>query len=142
MQQENLERFAFLYLCGEKDRDILLGRREMTFIDFDRLTYLADFFGLSRFNMEVWNQHIEMFTPQLGKLMRFTKERDFEPDLEVMESDMALHDMWIMDFCRNVPDEEYRGYLSKYIKNILDKQGIELPEFEILEKNLYKEVAG
>ena len=128
MQQEDLERFAFLYLCGEKDRDILLGRREMTFIDFDRLTYLADFFGLSRFNLEVWNQYIEVFTPQLSKLMRLTKESDFEPDLVEIESDMAIHDMWIMDFCRDVPDEEYRGFLSKYIKNIYIKRGLKLPE--------------
>lgn len=43
MQQEDMERFAFLYLCGAEDRDILLGRKRMTFMDFDRLTYLIDF---------------------------------------------------------------------------------------------------
>ena len=41
MGQKDIEKFAFLFLCGKKDRDILLGKARMTFSDFDRLTYLT-----------------------------------------------------------------------------------------------------
>ncbi len=30
MNQADIEKYAFLYFCGEKDRDILLENRKMT----------------------------------------------------------------------------------------------------------------
>ena len=33
MHQSDIERFAFLFLCGKRDRAILLGREKMTFSD-------------------------------------------------------------------------------------------------------------
>ena len=36
MNQADIEKYAFLYFCGEKDRDILLENRKMT---FDGVTY-------------------------------------------------------------------------------------------------------
>ncbi len=38
MHQKDMERFAFLFLCGKRDREILLGKEKMTFSDLDRLT--------------------------------------------------------------------------------------------------------
>ena len=35
--------FAFLFLCGKRDRAILMGIEKMTFSDLDRLTYVTDF---------------------------------------------------------------------------------------------------
>ena len=46
MHQKDMERFAFLFLCGKRDREILLGKEKMTFSDLDRLTYVTDFLGL------------------------------------------------------------------------------------------------
>ena len=43
MHQRDIERFAFLLLCGKRDREILLGKEKMTFSDLDRLTYVSDF---------------------------------------------------------------------------------------------------
>ena len=43
MHQSDIERFAFLFLCGKRDREILLGKEKMTFSDLDRLTYVTDF---------------------------------------------------------------------------------------------------
>lgn len=45
MHQRDMERFAFLFLCGKHDRGILLGKEKMTFSDLDRLTYITDFLG-------------------------------------------------------------------------------------------------
>ena len=36
MHQRDMERFAFLFLCGKHDRGILLGKEKMTFSDLDR----------------------------------------------------------------------------------------------------------
>lgn len=54
--KKDVERFAFLYLCGVKDKHMLLGKERMTFIDFERLTYLTDFFGLTDYNLEIWGE--------------------------------------------------------------------------------------
>lgn len=52
MHQRDMERFAFLFLCGKHDRGILLGKEKMTFSDLDRLTYITDFLGLKLYNLE------------------------------------------------------------------------------------------
>ena len=52
MHQSDIERFAFLFLCGKRDREILLGKEKMTFSDLDRLTYVTDFLGLTRLNLD------------------------------------------------------------------------------------------
>ena len=53
MHQSDIERFAFLFLCGKRDRAILLGKEKMTFSDLDRLTYVSDFLGLKLYNLEI-----------------------------------------------------------------------------------------
>ena len=50
MHQKDMERFAFLFLCGKRDREILLAKEKMTFSDLDRLTYISDFLGLKWYN--------------------------------------------------------------------------------------------
>ena len=55
MRQKDIEKFAFLYLCGQRDKDILAGKERMTFQDFDRLTYITDFLELDQMNLEIWN---------------------------------------------------------------------------------------
>ena len=57
MQQKKIEEFSFLYLCGEDDRNLLLGKVSMSFEDFDRLTYLANHFGLQEYAAELWNRY-------------------------------------------------------------------------------------
>ena len=57
MHQEDIERFAFLYLCGEHDRKILNNQESMTREDFVRLSYLTYHFGLSAFHMRIWKDY-------------------------------------------------------------------------------------
>ena len=74
MQQRDMERFAFLFLCGKRDMDILMGKEKMTFSDFDRLTYITDFLGLKLYNLEIWNTYSEQFDEQFQKLEQLYDE--------------------------------------------------------------------
>ncbi len=65
MQQVDMERFAFLYLCGYKDEAILTENERMTFMDFDRLTYLTYFLGFTYYNLEIWNKYVGQFKEQI-----------------------------------------------------------------------------
>ena len=68
MHQKDMERFAFLFLCGKRDREILLGKEKMTFSDLDRLTYVTDFLGLNLYNLEIWNKYSGQFGEQFRQL--------------------------------------------------------------------------
>lgn len=73
MGQKDIEKFAFLFLCGERDRNILLGKEKMTYADLDRLTYLTDFFGLEKYNLEIWNQYGGQFKNSLRYCADYTR---------------------------------------------------------------------
>lgn len=68
IHKRDMERFAFLFLCGKRDREILLGKEKMTFSDLDRLTYVTDFLGLNLYNLEIWNEHAGQFGEQFWQL--------------------------------------------------------------------------
>ena len=68
MHQRDIERFAFLLLCGKRDREILLGKEKMTFSVLDRLTYVSDFLGLKLYNLEIWNEYAGQFSEQFRQL--------------------------------------------------------------------------
>ena len=59
MNQADIEKYAFLYFCGEKDRDILLENRKMTFEDLERFSYLTDFFGFQKYHAQIWNIYMK-----------------------------------------------------------------------------------
>ena len=70
MHQSDTEWFAFLHLCGKRDRDLLLGREKITFSDLDRLSYLTDFLEMQKVNQEIWNEFGTQFEEQLLGFIR------------------------------------------------------------------------
>lgn len=70
VHQVDMERFTFLFLCGKRDRRILQGKEKMTFSDFDRLNYIADFLGLKLYGLEIWNKYAGQFREQFQQLQR------------------------------------------------------------------------
>lgn len=128
MHQRDVERFAFLYLCGTKDRHILLGKDKITFMDFDRLTYLTDFFGLEDYNLDIWNQFVGQFKNQFEALIKMYEETNLEcsQELDLGENDAEcqLHDMWVRDFCNHAPNKELRLWLGEQVAEIYKEQGM------------------
>ncbi len=104
MRQEDIEQFAFWYLCGERDRALLQGKAEMEAEDFDRLTYLSAYFGMERYSARLWEQFGERFGKIYEEISAFVGEE------EIAES-VRLHETWISDFCGNAPTRELEGWL-------------------------------
>lgn len=111
MRQKDMEKFAFLYLCGRKDRAMLTGKKRMTFQDFDRLVYITDVLGLDQMNLEIWNRFSPQFKEQLNALEGFFKDSCDDPEFKEYREDMQIHDEWFTDFCKSVPDDEARALL-------------------------------
>lgn len=111
MQQKDMEKFAFLYLCGQKDRAMLTGKKKMTFQDFDRLVYITDVLGLDQMNLEIWNRFSPQFKEQLNALEGFFKDGCSDSEFREDREDTQAHDKWFTDFCESAPDVETRELL-------------------------------
>lgn len=112
MHQKDIERFAFLYLCGQRDRELLAGRENMTFQDFDRLIYITASLGFNQMNLEIWNRFSPKFTEQLGAMEKLYEENGENMEFREYEEDETFHDKWVVDFCSGAPNEEVRELLS------------------------------
>ena len=116
MRQRDMERFAFLFLCGKRDRALLLGKEKMTFSDLDRLTYLTDFLGLKIYSLEIWNEYAGQFREQFQRLEQLYDETCGIVPWDSTEADEHLHDGWLQEFCRQAPDRRSRKQLEQIIK--------------------------
>lgn len=133
MHQSDIERFAFLLLCGKRDRAILMGREKMTISDLDRLTYVTDFLGLKLYNMEIWNEFAGQFSEQFRQLELLYDETCSIVSWESTEADEHLHERWIQEFCTQILDEEVRKQLEQIIKQQYQEKGmVDLTETDIV----------
>lgn len=119
MQKNEVERYAFLYLCGAEDRDRLTGRREMTFSDFERLIYLAECLELREFELEVWEKYERLFAEKEEKqeCLECGTKAAWKPggDEPSVEEAMERRRLWIEEFCRNSGCEEICGLFTPYL---------------------------
>lgn len=122
MHQKDIEKFAFLYLCGQRDRDLLAGKERMTFEDFDRLSYITDFLGLDQMNLEIWNRFSPQFSRQFEAVGRLLKENCRDMELQEYEDDLRLYDRWLMQFCADAPDQETQEYLLKVMDLLIEER--------------------
>lgn len=111
MRQKDMERFAFLYLCGQRDKSLLAGEERMTFQDFDRLVYITDVLGLDQMNLELWNRFSPQFKEQFETLEGLLKEHCNSLGLGGYEDDIQIHNKWFADFCENAPSDASREFL-------------------------------
>lgn len=133
MHQSDIERFAFLFLCGKRDRAILMGIEKMTFSDLDRLTYVTDFLGLKLYNLEIWNEFAGQFGEQFRQLELLYDETCSIVSLEPTEADEHLHERWIQEFCTQILDEEVRKQLEQIIKQqYQEKEMVDPTETDIV----------
>ena len=92
MRREDMERLAFLYLCEEKDRNILLGKRKMHLQDFLKFEYWTKKLELWKYNKSLWERYGGEFSQELGglgdlKVMCQEEQEDRErTELEQLEA--------------------------------------------------------
>ncbi len=125
VHQVDMERFAFLFLCGNRDRRILQGKEKMTFSDLDRLNYLTDFLGLKLYGLEIWNKYAGQFREQFQQLQRLYDETSSIVPYDPSETDEDQQEQWVKDFCRQVPDRKSRRKLEEIVKQLYMERGWE-----------------
>ena len=142
MKLEKTERYAFLYLCGKRDRRLLTGKEEMTFNDFRRLLYLTECLGLDRLHIGLWEQYVDLFSTQLNALVKTWEDDDLGPELTdrwesglepdgtedplvvvrieqaAIEDVLCQQEQWVLDFIRTVPDKQVRQSLLRLTRKV------------------------
>ena len=118
MQQKEIEKLAFLFLCGRRDREILLGKEKMTFSDFERLTYLIDLLGLNEYNLEIIKRYSAQFEDKFRQVEMLEREMYINEDSDSVVVDVEKYEDWIEEFCSLVPDREIRKQIEEQIKNM------------------------
>lgn len=114
MHQKDIERFAFLFLCGKRDRAILAGKEKMTFSDLNRLIYLLDYLGLDAYSLEIWSEYGGQFKDQQEQLKEIYDETAGIVSWDPAEED-ERQEQWIREFLRQVPDRNSRKLLKKLL---------------------------
>ncbi len=112
MQQKYLEKFAFLYLCGQRDRDILSGKERMRFEDFDRLIYLTEYLGFQLLSLEIWNQFSQRFKSRFKEVEQLIGNHLQYLEYLEDEDGMQIPEQWIAEFYASVPDQKARECLE------------------------------
>lgn len=128
MQKADIDRQIFLQLCGERDRKLLTETEKMSLEDFDRLTYISDFLGFTDYNLVLWEQVSPKFEKQFNYLIKLMEDSDAMGWPYETESECRLYDMWLMDFLKNIPDEETKQRWREIMKGLYKQQGWEFPE--------------
>jgi len=68
MKSEDLQKMAYLYFCGEKDRELLWGKREMKYYDFRRLLFLINHIKFWDYGASFWNRFSGKFLKNIKAL--------------------------------------------------------------------------
>lgn len=105
MEQAKIEQLAFLYLCSEHDKRLLLKKEKMSLADFDRLTYLIYHLGFKEYHIKVWMEFVGNFKKEWNCLEALQETGGCIRNIGNTESEIKLHEMWIQDFCQDISKE-------------------------------------
>ena len=116
METKELEKMAYLYLCSPKDREKILGRKPMSYDDFQRLYYLAEYIGFPAFALAFFNRYAENFQVQESVLEKIHDgwDKDLYCDTEYYLEERAR---WVSSFLEGVPSmvrKEVREYVKSH----------------------------
>lgn len=103
-----IQKTAFLYMCGAKDRALINGEKKMTFEDFNRLTYIASSLNLNELEIYIWQCNKDRFKEEFDNLDEPTKEKT---DLE-----MIKYTDWLLKFCGSAPCNRLKRELTEWLK--------------------------
>ena len=114
MHQKDIERLAFLFLCGKHDKAVLSGKKEMTFADLERLMYITDYLGLHEYNRTLFLEYYERFEEKFHQLELAGKEsRESGQEEGYPEADVEKYEKWLIEFMEQVADEDIKKKLVK-----------------------------
>lgn len=103
------ERFLFMALCSDDDRELLFSDKEMDVKDFDRLQCLMTNLGLENLHSYFLMEHPELMS-LLGNQLE--DEDTIDEDIDIKMREMA---QWQQAFLAQLPSDKMRYFISKVL---------------------------
>lgn len=107
-EQVKKEKFLFLALCSEKDRQYISGNANLTICDFERITYLLYALGLKNYLLSFEFEHEDLMAELAQQILD-----NMESPKKIETGKMILEiDDWLRDFCDGLPSSVMRYYFE------------------------------
>lgn len=123
MEKGELEKTVYLYLCGARDRELLMEKREMKYYDFRRLLFLIGYIRFEDYAASFWNQFSGNFIKNIEALEAILDEESargvFYEDVEFV---FWEEEKWIEEFTKNVP-KDIRRWVKEYVDSLEPERG-------------------
>ncbi len=115
--QMNQEESAFLSMCSPHDRDLLLGRADMTLKDFERILYLNVALGYME-HAQLLNERYEDFAIRLSEQIKEEGEILEKYPYYYFDEQTNACQEWIDDFCNQLSEDRQAYYREKLLGGI------------------------
>lgn len=116
MNRLDLEKLAFICMCNNHDRKLILDEKDMSFHDFDRLVYLIDYIGFHQLGIELWNKHGTKFNKEFEALENITKNENVSDIYSDYEYELDIQEEWIENFFKSIRSNDIRKWLNKKLE--------------------------
>lgn len=116
MDTYEIEKLAFLYLCNKEYESFILGKKEMTYEDFDSIIKAAQYLGLLGFAIDFQESNKHLFPDQFKD---DSDNTDWKPDpvLDNLFSLMLDSENHINKLIKHTRNTYTRNLLKNFIEN-------------------------
>lgn len=115
--QMNQEESAFLSICSSYDRDLLMGRVDMTLKDFERILYLNMVLGYME-HAQLLNERYEDFAIRLSEQIKEESGILEKYPYQYFDEQTDVCQKWVDDFCDQLSEDKQAYYREKLIGGI------------------------
>lgn len=105
---EEKEKYLFLALCPQSDRELIQNKKGITLEDFDRISYLLYKLGLNCYEIRFQMEHKDLLQ-QLGEQIK----SEVENDTVDIAKELMKHEQWLNDFIRQLPTPHMQKCLQQ-----------------------------
>ena len=106
MKKADIERLLFYYLCGNETAKEMSQGNNITYEEFDRITYILIELKFYNLLMEFWDEFYNQFQEDIDK----SNAEDFS---DSFKREISRCEKWLYQFCKEAPTQELQGILKE-----------------------------
>ena len=106
IKKADIERLLFYYLCGNETAKEMSQGNNITYEEFDRITYILIELKFYNLLMEFWDEFYNQFQEDIDK----SNAEDFS---DSFEREISRCKKWLYQFCKEAPTQELKGILKE-----------------------------
>lgn len=106
MKKVEIERILFYYLCGEEMAEKMSQDKQITYEEFDKITYILIELRFCDLLVELWGTFYNQFQEDIDKSNSGEVFENLDDEIEKCEK-------WLYEFSDNAPTEELKAILRE-----------------------------